>query len=63
MPLCDDKSRWWSEWHEYQLDDNNVPVYGARMLFSLKRKPSLKKCMLWFDSARLTDTKYFVHGL
>ena len=62
MPLCDEKSRWWSEWHEYQLDDNNVPVYGARMLFSQKRKPNLKKFMLQSDSVHLTDTKYFIHG-
>ena len=44
--LCDDKPRRWPKWHEYQLDDNNVPVYGARMLFSQKRKPNLKKFML-----------------
>ena len=44
--LCDNRVRWWSEWNEYQLDENNVQVYGARMLFSPKRKPNLKKFML-----------------
>ena len=39
--LCDNKARWWLELHEYKLDDNSVPVYGARMLFSAKRKPNL----------------------
>ena len=60
--LCDDRSRWWPEWHEYQLDANNVPVCGARMLFSPKRKPNLKKVMLWFDSVHLTDPKYSIRG-
>ena len=60
--MCDDKARWWPKWHEYQLDDNNVPVYGARMLISSKRKPNLKTFMLWSDSVHLTDTKYFIHG-
>ena len=41
--LCDNRARWWPEWHEYQLDADNVSVYGARMLFSPKRKPNLKK--------------------
>ena len=40
--LCDDKDRWWPEWHEYKLDSDNIPVYGARVLFSSKRKPDLK---------------------
>ena len=60
--LCDDKSGQWHEWYEYKLDDNNVPAYGARMLFSPKRKSNLKKYILWFDSVHLTDTKYFTHG-
>ena len=60
--LCDDKERQWPEQHEYKLDDNNIPVYGARMLFSPKRKPSLKTYMLWSDSVNLTNTKYFIHG-
>ena len=34
--LCDDKARYWSEWFEYKLDSNNIPLYGARMLFSSK---------------------------
>ena len=40
--LCDEKDRWWPEWHEYMSDDNSVPVYGARILFSPKRKKSEK---------------------
>ena len=60
--LCDDKARWWPEWHEYKLDSNNIPVYGARVLFSPKRKPNLKKYMLWSDSVTLTDSNYFIHG-
>ena len=60
--LCDDKARWWPEWHEYQLDDNNVPVCGARMLFSTKLNQNLKKFVLGSDSVHLTDTKYFIDG-
>ena len=41
--LCDDKGRWWPEWYEYQLDENSVPLYGARMLFSPKRKQKFKE--------------------
>ena len=59
--LCDDKVRWWPELHKYQLDDNNIPVYGARILCSPKRKPNLKKFMYWSDSLHITDTKYFIH--
>ena len=44
--LCNDKSRWWREWHAYYLDDENVPVHGALMLFSPKRKPGETKYML-----------------
>ena len=32
------------------------------MLFSLERKPNLKKFMLWSDFVHLTDTNYFIHG-
>ena len=52
--LCDDKSRWWPEWHKYKLDSHNVPVYGARMLFS-------PKYMLWSGYVHLIDSKYFIH--
>ena len=38
--LYNDRAQWWPEWHEYQLDAKNVPVYGTRMLFSPKRKPN-----------------------
>ena len=48
--------------HSYQLDDNSVLVYGAQILFSPKRKPNLKKFMLWSDSVHLMDTKHFIHG-
>ena len=60
--LCDDKARWWPEWHEYKLDSDNVPVYGTRVLFLPKRKPDQKKYMLWSDSVTLTDSNYFIHG-
>ena len=60
--VCDNRAQWWPEWHKYQLDDSNVPVYGARMLFSPKRKPNLTKFMLWSDYVNLTDPKYFIHG-
>ena len=59
--LCDDKARYWSEWFEYKLDSNNIPLYGARMLFSSKWKSNSKKYMLWSDSIHLTDSKYFIH--
>ena len=37
--ICADVTRWWSEWHECYLDNSNIPVYGARMIFSPKLKP------------------------
>ena len=44
--LCDDSPRWWHEWHEYYLDDSNIPVYGVRMFFNPIRKLDLTKYML-----------------
>ena len=44
--LCDDVARWWPEWYEYSLCDENIPVYGSRMLFKPNRKPNLAKYML-----------------
>ena len=37
-------------------------MYGARMLFSPKRKPDETKYMLWTDSVHLTDSSFFLHG-
>ena len=59
--LCNDAARWWQLWYEYVLDKNNVPVYGARILFEPTRKPDLKKYVLWTDSIHLTDSSYFLH--
>ena len=36
--LCDNIIRWRLEWYVYQLDDQNISVYEARMLYSPKRK-------------------------
>ena len=44
--ICDDVNRWLLEWHKYYLDDSNIPIYGAHMLFSPKRNPYLTKYML-----------------
>jgi len=44
--LCDDVAHWWPEWHEYCLDNSNISVYGARMLFSPKRKAESSKYTL-----------------
>ena len=60
--LYDDKTRWWPEWNDYKLDDNNFPVYRAHVLFSPKRKSNLKKYVLWSNAVQLTDAKYFIHG-
>ena len=60
--LCDDAARWWPEWHEYSMNDENIPVYGSRMLFKPNRKPDLKKYMLWSDSVHLNDSSCFIHG-
>ena len=61
--LYDDKDRLCPKWHEYKIDSNNVPVHGARILFSPKRKPNPKKCILWSDSVHLIDSKFIIHGL
>ena len=34
--LFDDIARWWTEWHEYHLNEQNVPVYVTRILFGSK---------------------------
>ena len=60
--LCDDTDRWWPLWHEYKNDVNNVPLYGARMLFGPKRKLDLSKYILWTDSVHLTDSSCYLHG-
>ena len=60
--LCDDAARWWSKRHEYSLNDENIPIYGSRILFKPTRKPDLTKYMLWTDSVHLTDLSYFIHG-
>lgn len=44
------------------LNENHIPVYGSRILFSYQQKPNLKKCMLWLDYVHLTNTKYFIHS-
>ena len=59
--LCNDVASWWSEWYEYSLDDENIPVYGSRMLFKPNHKPSLTKYMLWTESVHLTDSSYLIH--
>ena len=59
--LCDDVSRWWLERHECQLDDQNVPVYDARILFDPKRKPNVDKDISWTDTVHLTDASCFIH--
>ena len=60
--LCDDVARWWLEWHEYSLNDDNILVYGSRMLFKPNRKPNLSKFMLWTDSIHLSDSSCYIHG-
>ena len=59
--LCDDVSRWWPEWHEYSMNDENIPVYGSRMLLKPNRKTDLKKYMLWSNSVHLTDSSCFIY--
>ena len=60
--LCADIDRWWHEWHKYSLNDENIPLYGSRMLFKPNRKPNLAKCTLWTDSVHLTDSSCFICG-
>ena len=60
--LCDNTVRWWPLWYEYKNDVDNIPLYGARMLFDPKRKPDLSKYTLWKDSAHLTDSSCYLHS-
>ena len=60
--LCDDTARCWPLWHEYKNDENNVPLYGARIPFDPKRKLYSSKCILWTDSVHLTDSSCYLHG-
>ena len=60
--LCNYVTRWWLECHEYRLDDQNLSVYGGRILSGPKRKPNLKKCILWTGSVHLIDSSCYIHG-
>ena len=60
--LYDDKARWWPLWHEYKNDKNDVPIYGARMLFGPKRKSDSNKYILWTDSVHLTNPSCYLDG-
>ena len=60
--FCDDKTRWWPLWHEYKNDKNDVPIYGARMLFGPKRKLDSTKYNLWTDSVLLTEPSCYLLG-
>ena len=53
--FCDDVIRWWPEWYEYLLNDDNIPVYGSRILFTPNHKPNLAKYMLWTFFTRLKE--------
>ena len=48
--------------YEYKNDDNNVAVYGARMLFDPKPKLDPRKYILWTDSVHLTDISCYLYG-
>ena len=37
-------------------------MYGARILFSPKRKPNQTEYMLWTDLVHVTDSSCFLHG-
>ena len=58
--MCDDVAWWGRELYKYHLDDQNVPVYGARMLFGSKQKLNLYKYTLWTDLVHLTDACCFI---
>ena len=44
------------------MNDENIPVYGSRMLLNRIENHDLKKYMLWSDSVHLTDLSCFIHG-
>ena len=56
--LCDDAARWWPKWYKYSLNDENIPIYGSRILFKQNRKSAQTKYMLWTDSVHLTDSSF-----
>ena len=60
--LSQDVARWWREWHEYKLNDDNIPAYGSCMLFKPNRKPNLSNFMLLTDSIHLSDSSCYIHG-
>ena len=60
--ICDDTTRWWSLWHEYKNDNNNVAIYITRMLFGPKCKSDTWECILWTDSFHLTNISWYLHG-
>ena len=59
--LCNNVAHWWTESHEYSLNDENIAVYGSRMLFKPNSKHNLAKYMLWTDFVYLTDSSCFIY--
>ena len=43
------------------MNDDNVPVYEAKIQFKSSRKPDPIKYILWVDSVDLTDTDFLIH--
>ena len=57
---CDEKARWWSLWHEYRNDKNDIPIYGDLMLCGPKRKSDSNKYILLTDSVHLTGPLFYL---
>ena len=58
----DDDARWWPEWHEYTIGNDNIPDFGQRVLFHPLRKPPLAKYRLWTDTIPLSDPNCYLSG-
>ena len=58
----DNVARWWPEWHEYTTGDDNIPIFGKRVLFHPHRKPDLAKHRLWTDTVPLSNPNCFLSG-
>lgn len=60
--LCQDTVRWWLECHEQKLDQKNVTVYVACILFFPNSKINQNNYMLWSAFVHFTDPKYYIRG-
>jgi hypothetical protein len=55
IALSDPDSRWWPEWHEYEIAADGVPEFGRRILLSPRARPDPDRFTVYSDNVDLTS--------